>query len=72
MDCSLPDSSVLGTYQERILEWVSISFIQQNLPNPGIKLSSPALSGRFFTTEPPGEPYLPCQQKNKTRISGSF
>ena len=25
------------------------------LPNPGIKPASPALAGRFFTTEPPGE-----------------
>ena len=30
-----------------------------DLPNPGIKpisLMSPALTGRFFTTEPPGKP----------------
>ena len=27
-----------------------------NLPHPGIKPASPALSGRFFTTEPPGKP----------------
>ena len=27
-----------------------------NLPNPGIKLASPALAGRFSTTEPPGKP----------------
>ena len=25
-----------------------------NLPNPGIELVSPALAGRFFSTEPPG------------------
>ena len=25
-----------------------------HLPNPGIKLTSPALAGRFLTTEPPG------------------
>jgi len=29
---------------------------QGDLPNPGIKLSSPALAGGFFTTEPPGKP----------------
>ena len=28
----------------------------EDLPNPGIKLGSPALAGRFFTTEPPGKP----------------
>ena len=27
-----------------------------DLPNPGIEPVSPALSGRFFTTEPPGKP----------------
>ena len=29
-----------------------------NLPNPGIKPTSPALAGEFFTTEPPGKPRL--------------
>ena len=28
----------------------------QNLPYPGIELTSPALSGRFFTRETPGKP----------------
>ena len=27
-----------------------------DLPDPGIKPGSPALAGRFFTTEPPGKP----------------
>ena len=27
-----------------------------DLPGPGIKPVSPALTGRFFTTEPPGKP----------------
>ena len=27
-----------------------------DLPNPEIKLVSPALAGRFFTTAPPGKP----------------
>ena len=27
-----------------------------DLPDPGIKPTSPALAGRFFTTEPPGKP----------------
>ena len=26
-----------------------------DLPDPGIKPGSPALAGRFFTTEPPGK-----------------
>ena len=27
-----------------------------DLPSPGTKPTSPALTGRFFTTEPPGKP----------------
>ena len=27
-----------------------------DLPDPGIEPESPALAGRFFTTEPPGQP----------------
>ena len=30
-----------------------------DVPNPGIKSMSPALMGRFFTTEPPGKPVTP-------------
>ena len=29
-----------------------------DLPNPGIEPASPALAGRFFTTEPPGKPFF--------------
>ena len=28
-----------------------------DLPNPGTEPPSPALTGRFFTTEPPGKPH---------------
>ena len=59
MDYSLPGSSVHGIFQERILKWVAISFSGAGgggggLPNPGIEPESPALTGRFFTPEPPG------------------
>ena len=27
-----------------------------DLPNPGIEPASPAMAGRFITTEPPGKP----------------
>ena len=30
-----------------------------DLPDSGIKSKSPALTGGFFTTEPPGKPILP-------------
>ena len=39
------------------LEWVVISF-SRDLPDQGIKPKSPALAGKFFTTEPPGKPLL--------------
>jgi len=52
MDWSLPGSSVHGFFQERILEWIAISFSRE-LPDPGIKLVtpvSPPLAGGFFTS----------------------
>ena len=58
MDCSPPGSSVHGILQARILEWVAIPPLG-DLPNSGMEpksLTSPALAGRFFTTEPPGKP----------------
>ena len=35
-----------------------------DLPDPGIKLVSPALAGRFFTTEPPGKLHIPKISKH--------
>ena len=55
MDCNPPGASVHRIFQARILEWVAISS-SGNLPNTGIEPMSPALAGRFFTTEPPGKP----------------
>ena len=52
MDSSPPGSSVHGISQARILEWVALDLL-----DPGIKPTSPALAGGFFTTEPPGKPY---------------
>jgi len=60
-----------GILQARILEWVAISSFK-DLPDPGITLTSPALAGGFFTTEPPGKPKetlntspLSCQNDRK-------
>ena len=39
-----------------------------DLPNPGIKPTSPALAGRFFTAEPPGE--LHVQLRSQSTASG--
>ena len=44
-------------FQARILEWVAISF-SRDLSKPGTKPKAPALAGRFFTSEPPGNPWL--------------
>ena len=52
MDCGLPDSSVHGIFQARILEWVAISH-SRGLSRPGTDpalLASPALADRFLTT----------------------
>ena len=55
VDCSPPGSSVRGILQARILEWVAMPF-SRGRPNPRIEPGSPALAGRFLTTEPPGRP----------------
>ena len=37
--------------------WSGLPFPSpENLPNPGIKPTSPALAGKFFTAELPGKP----------------
>ena len=55
LDCSPPDSSIRGILQARILEWVAMP-PPVALPDPGIELTSPALAGGFFTTEPSEKP----------------
>ena len=55
MDCSLLGSSVHGTPQARILEWVSIPFSKGSFqPRDWIQVS--CIAGRFFTAEPPRKP----------------
>ena len=52
---SLPDFSICGIFQARILEWVAISYSS----DPGIEttsLGASALVGGFFTTAPPRKP----------------
>ena len=39
--------------------WSGLPFPSpRDLPNTGIKCESPTFSGGFFTTEPPGKPYI--------------
>ena len=53
MGCSLPGSSVHGISQQEY--WSGLPFPPPgDLSDPGIEPTSPALTGRFFTTEPPG------------------
>ena len=57
MDYNLPGFSVYGIFQARIAEWLSFP-PPGDLPDLGIEPTSPAspaLAGRFFTTEPPGK-----------------
>ena len=54
MDSGPPSSSVHGIFQARILEWVTIS---GDLPDPGIKLRSPALEADSLPSEPPEKPW---------------
>ena len=55
MDCSPPVSSVHGILQARILEWVAYPS-PGDIPNPGIKLGSPALQVDSLPAEPQGKP----------------
>ena len=50
----LPDSSVHGVSQARILEWIAISFLMgSSQPRDWTHFS--CLAGWFFTSEPPGK-----------------
>ena len=65
------DSSVHGTSQARILGRLPFPS-SGDLPDPGIKPTSHALAGRFFTTEPPRKPHIPrCRMQTLyiTKIS---
>ena len=45
----------MGILQARILEWIAIT-LPGDLPNPGIKSTSPALQADSLPSEPPGKP----------------
>ena len=58
--CDHMDCGSLGSLSMRFPRqkyWSGLTLPSSgNLPGPGIKPTSPALAGRFFTTEPPGKP----------------
>ena len=66
VNCRPPGSSVLGTSQTGILEWIAISFCRES-SRPRIKPTSPALASGFFTAEPRGSRDL-LQADSKTRF----
>ena len=68
MDCSPPGSSILGILQARILAWVAMP---SSRGNPGIEPVSPALAGRFFTTEPLGKLLLLINGKLTSYVFGT-
>ena len=52
---------LLGALEHRLHSCGSLAWIPcgtWDLPGPGATPSPPALAGGFFTTEPPGKPYL--------------
>ena len=55
--CSLPDSSIHGIFQARILEWVAISFSRRS-SDPEIEPGSPTLQADALPPESPGKSIL--------------
>ena len=55
MDCSLPGSSVHGTLQARMVEWVAFPS-PGDLLNPGIEPRSPTLQANSLSDELSGKP----------------
>jgi len=55
MDYSLPGSSVHGIFPGKITRVGHHFLLQEIFPTPGIKPTSPALAGEFFTPEPLGK-----------------
>ena len=56
MDCNPSGSSVHGSLQARILEWVAIPS-PGDLPQPGIEARSPATQVDSLPSEPPGKTF---------------
>ena len=59
MDCSLPDSSVHGLLQARILEWVAISFSRES-SQPRDRTGVSCMQADALPSEPPGKSFFFC------------
>ena len=68
MECSLLGLSVHGIFQARILKWVAISFFRGSswYRDRSCFPLSPALSGRFFATEPSTTMFIMLPSSYKT------
>ena len=47
----------MGFFRQEHWSWLPFP-PPRDLLDPGVELASPALANRFFTTEPPGKPYV--------------
>ena len=68
IDCSPSSSSVYGSFPEKIVQWVAISFsrgFSRPQDQPSVSCSS-CIAGGFFTAEPPGKPTI----KRKENLTG--
>ena len=72
--CDPMDYKVHEILQARTLEWVAFPFSREifpgDLPNPGIKLKSPALQADSLPAEPPGMYVRHCHIKATSKFSG--
>ena len=58
---AVPDQAPLSMGFSRQEYWTSLPFLTLDLPDPGMEfasLVSPALAGGFFTSAPPGKPFM--------------
>ena len=73
MDCSPPGSSVHGIFQSRMLCWSGLpSPSLGNLPNPGIKPTSPALAGISLPHNHQGSPLIYMRINVNHEVSFSY
>ena len=71
MDCSPAGSSVYGIFQAEHWTGLPSPGMAGDLPDPGIKPTSPALAGGILTTKPPVNTLYTSVNKRKVPTSGS-
>ena len=62
MDSSPPGSSLHGSLQARILEWIAVASSRGSF-RPRDQTGLSCIAGGFFTTKPLGKPLLIWQQR---------